>query len=60
MILHDCSTLGGNSGSPLIDLETHKVIGLHFGGIEKNANFAIPLFAMTQDPLLVACGVNFQ
>lgn len=28
---HDCSTLGGNSGSPVFDLTNGKVIGLHFG-----------------------------
>ena len=25
---HDCSTLGGNSGAPVVDLETHRLIGL--------------------------------
>ena len=29
---HDCSTLGGNSGSPLLSLKTAEVVGLHFGG----------------------------
>ena len=29
---HDCSTLGGNSGSPLMDLKNAEVVGLHFGG----------------------------
>lgn len=29
---HDCSTLGGNSGSPLLSLATAEVVGLHFGG----------------------------
>jgi len=29
---HDCSTLGGNSGSPLLSLATVEVVGLHFGG----------------------------
>ncbi len=29
---HDCSTLGGNSGSPVLALETGEVVGLHFGG----------------------------
>ena len=31
-IQHDCSTLGGNSGSPVVDLETAKVVGLHYDG----------------------------
>ena len=29
---HDCSTLGGNSGSPLMSLKTAEVVGLHSGG----------------------------
>ena len=32
IITHDCSTLGGNSGSPLIDLSTGEAVGLHFSG----------------------------
>lgn len=31
-VLHDCSTLGGNSGSPLVDVETCKVVGVHRDG----------------------------
>lgn len=31
-ILHDASTLGGSSGSCMLDLVTMKVLGLHFGG----------------------------
>lgn len=29
---HDCTTLGGNSGSPVISLESGKAVGLHFAG----------------------------
>ena len=31
-IFHDCSTLGGNSGSPLFCLETARVVGVHRSG----------------------------
>lgn len=31
-IHHDCSTLGGNSGSPVVDLEGGSVVGLHYDG----------------------------
>jgi S1-C subfamily serine protease len=31
-VYHDCSTLGGNSGSPLVDLESGKVVGIHRDG----------------------------
>ncbi|HKR22904.1 MAG TPA: trypsin-like peptidase domain-containing protein, partial [Pyrinomonadaceae bacterium] len=39
---HDCSTLGGNSGSPAIDLTTGRAVGLHFSGLFLQANFAVP------------------
>lgn len=32
LLLHDCTTLSGSSGSCVIDLKTKNVIGLHFGG----------------------------
>lgn len=38
---HDCSTLGGNSGSPLIDLESGEVVGLHFAGTYRKYNWAV-------------------
>ena len=38
---HDCSTLGGNSGSAVIDVESGQALGLHFGGRFKEANFAV-------------------
>jgi V8-like Glu-specific endopeptidase len=31
-LAHDCSTLGGNSGSPVISMTTGEVVGVHFGG----------------------------
>ena len=57
---HDCSTLGGNSGSPVVDLETHQVIGLHFGGRYGLGNYAVPLWMLTADPLLAKGEVNFR
>ncbi len=39
---HDCSTLGGNSGSPVIRLATGEAVGLHFAGLYMKANFAVP------------------
>ena len=32
VIFHDATTLGGNSGSCVLSLETGQVVGLHFGG----------------------------
>jgi endonuclease G len=39
---HDCTTLGGNSGSAVIDLKTGKALGLHFSGSFKKTNYAVP------------------
>ena len=41
-LLHDCSTLGGSSGSPLFSLESGGVIGLHYSGMFMYRNEAIP------------------
>jgi endonuclease G, mitochondrial len=57
---HDCSTLGGNSGSPLVDLETNLVIGLHFGGTYGVGNYAVPLWMLVDDPLLKAGSIDFR
>ncbi|HEX7830750.1 MAG TPA: serine protease, partial [Thermoanaerobaculia bacterium] len=35
---HDSSTLGGNSGSCVLSVSGHKVVGLHYGGVGVNAN----------------------
>lgn len=31
---HDCSTLGGNSGSCVLSVAEHKVVGLHYAGAD--------------------------
>ena len=56
----DSSTLGGNSGSCVIDLEMNQVVGLHFGGLYREANQAVALWQLTEDPLLRSAGVNFD
>ena len=38
---HDATTLGGNSGSVVVHLESGKAMGLHFGGIEGDRNAAV-------------------
>ena len=35
-IAHLCTTFGGSSGGPLLNLNNYKVIGVHKGGIEKD------------------------
>lgn len=41
MLSHDCTTLGGNSGSPLLSLDSGKVVGLHFAGVYGRNNSAV-------------------
>jgi endonuclease G, mitochondrial len=42
LLTHDCSTLAGSSGSPLVDLDTGKVVGLHLEGEYATENAAVP------------------
>lgn len=41
LFTHDCSTLGGNSGSVLIDIESGRAIGIHFAGRFRDNNFGV-------------------
>lgn len=40
-ILHNCTTLGGNSGSVVVDLDSGKALGLHFSGTFLTTNYAV-------------------
>jgi Trypsin-like peptidase domain len=59
LFTHDCSTLGGNSGSGVIDLASHRVLGLHFGGRFREANQAVALWELQNDPLVRHAGLRF-
>lgn len=59
IFVHDCSTLGGNSGSCVVDLETHQAMGLHFGGRYLEGNKAVALWELTKDPLIKKAKLNF-
>lgn len=48
---HDCSTMGGSSGSCMIDVKTGKVLALHFGG-GGTVNLAVPLWKVANKPFL--------
>jgi endonuclease G len=48
ILQHDCSTLGGNSGSPLIDPSSGEAVGLHFAGRFQQSNFAVKASALRQ------------
>ncbi|MEM9564225.1 MAG: serine protease [Actinomycetota bacterium] len=50
-LLHDCSTMPGSSGSPLVDLSTGHVVGLHRGRVPRSdlpRNLAMPLWAIVE------------
>jgi len=59
-ITHDASTLGGNSGSAVIEVKTGEVVALHFGGVYLKANYAVPMYELARDrrlsPLLNFAG----
>ncbi|WP_027229482.1 DNA/RNA non-specific endonuclease [Phyllobacterium sp. UNC302MFCol5.2] len=56
---HDCSTLGGNSGSAILDLDSGEVMGLHFGGLYQKQNYAVPAYELSRDSRVIAAGVQF-
>jgi endonuclease G len=56
---HDCSTLGGNSGSALMDIQTGRIVGLHFAGEYLKANYAVPTYELACDSRVVDAGLNF-
>ena len=56
---HDCSTLGGNSGSAVCNMDTGEVMALHFGGLYQQQNFAVPASELAQDDRVIKAGVQF-
>lgn len=56
---HDASTLGGNSGSAIIDLTSGLVLALHFGGRYLVANYGVPAWELAVDQHIVDLGVLF-
>ena len=54
-LLHTCDTLPGNSGSPVLDATTQKVIGLHHAGSSAGSvNFAIPMATILEQSAVLA------
>ncbi|PTM51499.1 phospholipase D-like domain-containing protein [Phreatobacter oligotrophus] len=61
LLTHDCTTLGGNSGSAVVSLKQGRVEALHFAGVYKSENHAVPAAVLadykarrrwTQPPLI--------
>ena len=57
---HDSSTLTGNSGSPLVDLESGSVVGLHFHGKDDDLNWAVPSSDIASDQQVIDAGATFD
>jgi endonuclease G len=58
-LAHDCTTLGGNSGSSVIDVATGSVVGLHFEGEYLVANYAVPSWELAKEAQVTGAGVRF-
>ncbi|MBG0793184.1 DNA/RNA non-specific endonuclease [Methylocystis sp. H62] len=57
---HDCSTLGGNSGSAVIDVKDGAIVGLHFAGRYLIGNYAAPMCELAKDGRVRDAGVLFD
>lgn len=60
LLQHDCAMLGQSAGAPVIDLETHQVIGLHLYGRYLETSTAVPLWILRDDPLFRRAGIVFS
>ncbi|MFN3287723.1 MAG: trypsin-like serine peptidase, partial [Sphingomonadaceae bacterium] len=52
-LAHDSSTLGGASGSAVVDVATGHVVALHFAGIYLKSNYSVPAFELARDARVV-------
>lgn len=59
ILQHDCAPLGHSAGGCLIDLETHRVLGLHVSGRYLENSAAVPLWMLQEDPLMQRCKATF-
>lgn len=57
---HDSSTLGGASGSAVLDVASGEIVALHFAGIYLKTNYGVPTADLARDPRIVDAGVNFS
>lgn len=55
---HNCTTLGGNSGSVVIDVETGCAVGLHYAGSALTQNYAVRIDAVAD--ILARHSVRFS
>src|SRR5690242_4113409 len=52
-LVHDCTTLGGCSGSAVLDISSLKVWGIHFGGESRVRNYCVPTWRLAELPSFI-------
>lgn len=60
VMAHDTSTLGGASGSAVLDVESGEVVGLHFAGEYMKSNYAVPTVSLAEDSRIIDFGLRFE
>jgi hypothetical protein len=63
VVRHDCSTMPGSAGAPLVDFETGLVLGLHGALHADGGQFsgeAVALSALPNHPLVKKAGITFE
>jgi endonuclease G len=58
-MVHDASTLGGDSGAAVIHVKSGTIVALHFAGEYLKANYAVPMYELARDPRVAAEKLNF-
>ncbi len=53
---HDCTTLGGNSGSVVLNIATGEAVGLHYAGTHRKGNWAVSAVKVAE--LLALLGLD--
>ena len=56
---HDGSTLGGSSGSPVFDFDTHCVVAIHYKGRYGVENSAVPFWLVKDEAFFAENGIRF-
>jgi hypothetical protein len=59
LLTHDCAPLGQTTGSAIVDLETHQLVGLQLTSRFLEEGTAIPLWVLREDPLFQRACVTF-
>jgi len=59
-LMHDCLTMGGSGGAPVVDLDTGYVIGIHTHGEFLRGGYAQPTWELARDPNVWGHPIRFR